>query len=119
MSVQMLETIKQQIASLSEQEQAALADYLQQQTQQKPPCTNGIYTAQPIVEDKRRLRAEWLKVHGEEYAGQYVALDGDHLLGAGKNFPEAAAAARRAGVSDAYVDYVYPPDYEGRMGGWS
>lgn len=67
-------------------------------------------------EHKRRLRAEWFKAHSEKYAGLYVALDGDRLLGAGKNYPEAFAAAKRAGVNDAYVGFVYPADYEGYMG---
>jgi hypothetical protein len=47
----------------------------------------------------------------------YVALDGDRLLGTGASYPEAAEAARRAGVRNAYVEFVLPPDYEGYMGG--
>ena len=67
-------------------------------------------------ERKRRLRVEWLKAHSENYAGLYIAWDGDQLLGVGKNYPEGFAAAKRAGVNDAYVDFVYPADYEGYMG---
>lgn len=57
-----------------------------------------------------------MKTHREEYGGMYVALVGDRLRCTGKNYPEAAEAARKTGVSDAYVEFVLPPDYEGISG---
>lgn len=78
-----------------------------------------VMNRQPDVaeqERKRRLCAEWLKAHRDEYGGMYVALDSGRLLGVGKNYPEAFEAAKRAGVNDAYVDFVYPADYEGYIG---
>lgn len=47
-----------------------------------------------------------------------MALDGDRLLGTGKNYPEAFEEAKRAGVKDPYIGFVYPANYEGYMGGW-
>ncbi|MBI1762337.1 MAG: hypothetical protein HYR56_12965 [Acidobacteria bacterium] len=119
MSVGLLETMKQQIGGLDKLQQAELSQFLREQLRQAtveaaPPSlpVSDAFTA----EHRRRQHAEWLKAHRAEYGGRYVALDGDRLLGTGKNYPEAAAAARQAGVSNAYVDFVLPPDYEGYLG---
>ncbi len=120
MSVELLETIKQQIGALNKQQQAELSRFLQEQMKQDT-AGSSVPGSPPddieASESRRRQHAEWLKSHRQEYGGMYVALDGDRLLGTGKNYPEAAAAARQAGVSNAYVDFVLPPDYEGYMGG--
>jgi hypothetical protein len=124
MSVERLEIIKRQIVALSRQEQAELSQFLAKQMEHDnlnsaaTPKTSDQAKSDDVeaAERKRRLHAEWLKSHREEYGGMYVALDGDRLLGTGKNYPEAAEAARSAGVSDAYVEFVLPPDYEGYMG---
>jgi hypothetical protein len=124
MSVERLEIIKQQIVTLSRQEQAELSQFLAKQMEQdnlnsaaaQKTSKQAKSEEAEADEKRRRLHAEWLKSHREEYGGMYVALDGDRLLGIGRNYPEAAEAARRAGVSDAYVEFVLPPDYEGYMG---
>ncbi len=67
---------------------------------------------------KRRQRQEWKEAHRAEYAGKYIALDGNRLLGVGKNYVEARKAAIQAGVKDAYIDYMQPLDEEIFMGGW-
>jgi len=115
MSVQSLDTLKQQSASLTAQEKIEFAEYLLQQAKQSPPPSD---LGRAGDEDKRRQRAEWFAAHREAYAGQYVALDGDRLIGTGKSYTEAAAAAQRAGVNDAYIDYVHPPEGVGFVGGW-
>lgn len=51
----------------------------------------------------RTKEHEWLKQHRDEYAGQWVALDGDRLLGHGANLKEVAEFARQAGVKDALI----------------
>ncbi|MBI4747089.1 MAG: hypothetical protein HY774_01250 [Acidobacteria bacterium] len=65
------------------------------------------------------MRTEWLNTHQDKYAGLYVALDGDRLLGTGRNYPEAFEKAKQEGVKNPYVGFVYPANYEGFMGGWS
>ncbi len=67
---------------------------------------------------KRQQREDWLKANYADYAGKYIALDGNRLLGVGNNYAEARKAALQAGVKDAYIDYVHPPDAKGFMGGW-
>jgi hypothetical protein len=117
MSVELLETIKQQINQLSAEEAGQLAQYLHERSGANGATTTNSPDA-ARREEKRRLRAAWLKEHRAAYAGLYVALDGDRLLGTGQNYPEACAAAQQAGVKDAYVDFVYPADYVGDIGGW-
>ncbi|HMZ82014.1 MAG TPA: hypothetical protein PLL06_20120, partial [Acidobacteriota bacterium] len=67
---------------------------------------------------KRRQRQEWKEAHRAEYAGKYIALDGNRLLGVGNNYVEARKAAIQAGVKDAYIDYMQSLDEEIFMGGW-
>jgi|SRR5262245_35769438 len=76
------------------------------------------YTASPQLPIKPRIVATnlpikdrskenaWLALHRDEYAGQWVALDGDRLLGHGKRFKEVAKAADDAGVPDALIFIV-------------
>ena len=66
-------------------------------------------------EEKRILQNKWLKENYDKYRGLYIALDGDRLLGTGKNYPEAYEHARRAGIKDAFVNFIYPTDYVGEI----
>lgn len=64
----------------------------------------------------RSREDEWLARHRDEYAGQWVALDGDRLLGHGPHLKEVAEAAHQAGVKDALLVRVEPshaPPYIG------
>lgn len=70
------------------------------------------------IDLKRQKRLAWIKTNRAQFGGMYVALDGDNLLGAGKNYAEAFEAAKRAGVKDAFVDFIAPTDYVGEIGGW-
>jgi len=54
----------------------------------------------------RSAEYEWLSRHRDEYAGQWVALDGDRLIGHGTEFEEVSQAMDRAGVPDALVILV-------------
>ena len=59
----------------------------------------------------------WLAEHGHEYAGQWVALDGDRLLAHGEQAREVYAAAHDSGVRLPLVVRVNPPD-QLPFGGW-
>ncbi len=117
MAIELLQTIKQQIIRLNAYERGEIERFLIEQRQQDQAVV-AVVTAPTDKERKRQQRSVWLAAHREEYAGLYVALDGDRLLGSGKNYPEAAQVAKAAGVSDAYIDFVYPANYSGEMGGW-
>ncbi len=111
MSVEALDSIKQQMAVLTKQEKFILANYLLEQT--KDLFENG-----NINNEIRRQRMAWLKANREKYGGQFVVLDGDKLLGTAKTFPEGRKIASEAGVPDAFVNYLSKPDETGSVGGW-
>jgi hypothetical protein len=91
------------------------------------------------VEEQRRLRAAlgaldangetlpsyrtneqeraWIYAHRDEYLGQWVALDGDHLIAHGADARTVYEAARAQGVEIPYIDRV-EPQVEAFMGGW-
>ncbi len=117
MSTTNLDSLKQQLATLSRPEQLELSQFLAGQVKRDTRQADRTPELEKRERD-RQLRAAWLKANGAKYAGLYIALDGDRLLGTGKNYPEAFEAAKQAGVKSAYVDFVYPADYVGEMGGW-
>ena len=67
------------------------------------------------IDCARELR--WIAQHREEYAGQWVALDGERLLASGTNASEVYEAASRSGIELPLVVQVEPPD-ELPFGGW-
>ena len=60
---------------------------------------------------------EWIQAHRPEFAGQWIALDGERLLAYGTNAQEVFAAARESGVHQPLVIKVEPPDAL-PFGGW-
>jgi uncharacterized phage-associated protein len=63
------------------------------------------------------LEMRWIAEHGREYAGQWVALDGDRLVGHGRSAREVYEAARDAGVQLPLVVRIEPDD-QPPFGGW-
>ena|SRR2546425_1091444 len=51
----------------------------------------------------RERRLNWLKAHREEYAGQYVAMVGDVLVGNGRTIREAHEQAKENGVENPFL----------------
>ena len=68
-----------------------------------------------VIDCSREL--QWLKEHREEYAGQWVALDGDRLLAHGPDAREVYDKARSLGVRVPAVVRIEPSD-ELPFGGW-
>jgi hypothetical protein len=52
----------------------------------------------------------WMERHRQEYAGRWVALDGDRLLTDGSSAREVYAVLKSAGVSGSLVMRVEHPD---------
>jgi len=71
------------------------------------PITPRIIRTNAPIKDRTKEN-EWLRQHRDEYAGQWVALDGDRLLSYGPRLEEVADAAERAGVPDALMVRVEP-----------
>lgn len=59
----------------------------------------------------------WLAEHRNEYAGQWVALDGDRLIAAGREARQVYEVVRQSGVDLPLVTQVEPAD-ELPFGGW-
>ena len=62
----------------------------------------------PVPDSTRELR--WLKEHAREYAGQWVALDGDRLIAHGPDAKAVFAAADADGAYLPLVSQVEDPD---------
>jgi Family of unknown function (DUF5678) len=58
----------------------------------------------------RSLETEWLHTHRDQYAGQWVALDGNRLIASGDDLKQVAETARRSGVPDALMVRIEPRD---------
>ena len=69
----------------------------------------------PRIDRTRELN--WLHEHRHEYAGQWVVLDGDQLLGSGSDPSSLLAQARAAGSMRPLVIHV-PPEAAPFTGGW-
>jgi Family of unknown function (DUF5678) len=61
------------------------------------------------IKDRAR-EVEWLKEHRDEYAGQWVALNGEELIASGDYLKQVVSTARRLGVPDALMMRVEPND---------
>lgn len=60
---------------------------------------------------------QWLAQREAEYAGQWLALDGDRLLSHGEDPHKVRAEARARGVETPFVVFAENPD-EFFTGGW-
>ncbi len=65
----------------------------------------------------RTSELEWLEEHGEEYVGQWVALDGDRLVAASPKATDVFREIRKSNVDSPFVVKV-EPEAELPFGGW-
>lgn len=103
-----LDRIKEEMKDLAPEE-------LQEVREMADSLLSG--SASPAESPDCSPERRWLAEHGEEYAGQWVALDGDRLLAHGERASEVYAAVREAGVSLPLVVRVDPTDHL-PFGGW-
>jgi hypothetical protein len=66
---------------------------------------------------QREREMQWLAQHKAEYAGQWLALDGDRLLSHGEDPHKVRAEARAMGVETPFVVFAEDPG-EFFTGGW-
>ena len=107
MSQPTLEEILAGINALSPQDQ----DQLRRLLKDSPSPSAATRQVAPLtpVRDLARESA-WIQQRRDEYAGQWVALDGDRLIASGSSAKEVYAAARAAGVADALIVKVEARD---------
>ena len=118
MSNEQLIALKEQISSLTPQEKLELARFLTEETGSNlSPDSSASGGTESNAGLKRIQHMEWLKANREEYAGRYVALEGDRLVGCGATIREANEQARRAGFAHAFLVHVSSMN-EAPFGGW-
>lgn len=107
-----VETILEQVAQLTPSEQARLRRLLEQQEQpkkaSKPPLDRRV-PPRPMPEGAMRA-LHWVAEHAREYAGQWVAVDGDRLIAHGPDARSVYAAADADGAYLPLVTFVEDPD---------
>jgi hypothetical protein len=118
MSNEHLNLLKERLAPLSPQEKLELTRFLTEQARlDQSQEGNDIAVDHNDSAAKRKQQMDWLKAHREEYAGQYVALDGDRLIGVGATIREAHEQARRHGVERPFLTHISSVN-DAPFGGW-
>jgi len=118
MSFEQLNQILKQVEQLSTDEKLFLAKNLLQQAD-VASTSSKVSNSDPKNEafDKRSAQRNWSQLHREEFAGQWVALDGDTLLSHGTDNREVIAQARNLGVKVPFVLFIEPKNSL-PLGGW-
>ncbi len=112
-----------ELRALMEEASKQVAAQTQSVNKIEQPC-ESIYGRRGRVVKRRKMRRvppiapeednnkemKWLREHRAEYANQWVALDEDRLIKAGRTAKEVHAAANAAGVPHALIVLVEPPD---------
>lgn|GEM_PF-847697 len=101
-----LEQIIDQARTLSFAEKQKLREALDAELKQQPKNAHDTRGASGEDNLMRERRLDWLKTHREEYAGQYVALVGDTLVGHGRTMREANEQARQNGVKEPFLVHL-------------
>jgi Family of unknown function (DUF5678) len=108
-----VETILRYIEQLSAPDRAKLFKMLA--TEAIKPA-NGTTSGQkrskpsPIPVPDPEPSRRWMAAHRAEYAGQWVALDGDRLIASGATEAEVADAAEADGAYLPLIGYIPHPD---------
>jgi predicted Zn-dependent protease len=107
-----LEQIIEEARTLTPAEKDKLRQALDRELEQLAPSQS----AKPGYPTNEQERA-WVEAHRDEYLGQWVALDGDHLVAHGTDARSVYDEARSRGVSVPYLAHV-TPKVEAYVGGW-
>jgi len=106
MTAPTVEKVVSEFAQLSTEQQREALQLFRQKltgTDQHTPDSS-----KPEITSDRSREYTWLDQHRDEYANQWVALNGCRLVSHGAELKEVIAAARRAGESDALMIFVEP-----------
>lgn len=113
LSISVLEQIKATIDLLSRRHLVQLRHVIDKklESQRQPPNNlSGSRIIGTYTPKDRSKEDEWVRQHRDEYAGQWVALDGEQLLAHGLNLKEVAETAQRCGVTDAMFVQIEASD---------
>jgi len=114
MSDATLERIIAEIRSLSPEQREQLRHLLNgtpvaSNRPPEPPFTPRIISTNAPIKDRTKEN-EWLRQHRDEYARQWVALDGDRLVSHHSDGKVVIDEARQNGFPDALIVFVEPSD---------
>jgi hypothetical protein len=104
------EQILADVKQLPRDEQQKLIEALQESQLSQPKKKLGRRVPPPVPSKDRTKEAQWLKEHSKEYAGQWVALEGDQLIAHSFNANEVFAAADASGIDRPIFTQVEDPD---------
>lgn len=74
------------------------------------PEINGMRLSESVPEIDRSRESLWLKEHAQDYAGKWVVLSGDQLIGFGDDGVAIFNEAKARGVDRPILFQVEPPD---------
>lgn len=103
MSSSQLESVKQQATSLSAEERQDLVRFLLHIGTVQSADSKAQNDDAEREQQRHLAHLTWLKANRETYAGQYVALDGKHLVGHAKTMREARQQAKQQGVNNPFL----------------
>jgi hypothetical protein len=111
-----IETLFNQIEMLPASEQRKLLGMLLARLGGAKRPVEPIKFREPIPVPDSEPNDRWLREHSHEYAGQWVALDGDRLIAHGAEARVVFAASRADGSYLPLVTYIEPVDAPAFMG---
>ena len=118
MATELMRDLMERSSDLTLEEKERLARFLSEQVENSNGDEVRASPELPKTDPRKgQLSVAWLKAHAKEYAGQHVALDGDHLVGSGLTIRDAQTAAKNNGYPQALLVHV-PPREGGTWGGW-
>lgn len=91
-------------------EQQRFREMLVEESQPPPEKKRGRRVPPPVPSIDRSHEYNWLNEHAREYAGRWVALDGDRLIACGDKGAEVFAEAKAKGVDRPFLVHVEDPD---------
>lgn len=112
MSTVAYEQVLEAVRTLSPEEVQKLVQQINAERQLTAPSTNGT----TAMKHSREREMRWLSEHEAEYAGQWLALDGDRLISRGEDMKAVFAEAQTLGVENPFM--AYAESNEPAMGGW-
>lgn len=126
-SSQTQEALRASLSTSAGQTQEALRAFLSAHSSFLTEAITSALTslrASPERTEERRpapdsmLELKWLQEHQKDYAGEWVALDGDQLIARGSSAREVYQNAKRSGIQVPFIAWVESEEDQLPFGGW-